>query len=178
MRQVTRGTLGTTYAPLLALLLGACDAGAPGADAPADSIGAIDSTAAAVPTSSSSGCARLPEALLERAVGFDVVMNDNSTGNCIATPASGAPADPTVDFRIEPRTAAYDYFSAQPDAEPVADLGDRAVWATLNETTGYVVAVRGGGSIIVGVARVDGIDAESRRIAEAVARTLIDSDRP
>ena len=134
-----------------------------------------DSIVAAGPISANDGCAILTEAQLEEAVGFDVVMNDNTTGNCVATPASGAPTDPTVDFRIEPRTTAFDYFSAQADAAPIANLGERAVWATLNETTGYVVTVAGGRSIVVGVGKADGVNAQSRRQAEAVARLLLEA---
>jgi hypothetical protein len=125
------------------------------------------------PISADAGCAVLDETALEGAIGYDLVMNDNTTGNCVATPASGAASLATFDFRIEPRTSAFDYFSAQPDATPIANLGDRAVWATLNETTGYVVAVTGSRAIVVGVGKADGVNAQSRRQAEAVARLLL-----
>ena len=130
--------------------------------------------APAGPPSVSAGCAILEETALEQALGHDVVMNDNTTGNCVATPASGVAGAPTIDFRIEPRVSAYDYFSAQPDAEAIPNLGERSVWATLNETTGYVVTVTGGRSIVVAIARADGVTAESRRQAEAVARLLLE----
>jgi hypothetical protein len=168
----------------LALLLGACDAGDDSAAMPADSIGSLentddipDSAVVTTPPGANDGCAIIGQPALERAVGFEVVMNDNTTGNCVATPASGDASAPTVDFRIEPRTTAYDYFAAQPDATPIAALGERAIWATLNETTGYVVAVKQGRSYIVGVGEADGVTATSRRQAEAVARLLLDGSR-
>ena len=178
--------LAASCAALLALIGTGCDANGGGdemaADTAANPFGiphdtddTPDTTVVAGPISASDGCTIVDEAALERAVGFDVVMNDNTTGNCVATPASGSAAQPTVDFRIEPRTSAYDYFSAQPDASPIANLGERAIWATLNETTGYVVAVRDGESIVVGVGKADGVNAQSRRQAEAVARLLLGS---
>ena len=161
----------------------ACDAGEDAPGTPGDSIGGLDSTAAAAdstiataPAPATDGCRLIDEVALERAVGFDVVMNDNRTGNCVATPASGDAAATTVDFRVEPRLAAYDYFAAQSDATPVAGLGERAVWATLNETTGYVVAVRNDHSFVVGVGEADGVDAQSRALAEAVARLLLEAE--
>ena len=158
-----------------ALLLAGCDGGRDDTGPPEESVATVDG--AATPDSGAApvgrGCALIEEAALEQAIGFDVVMNDNTTGNCVATPATGAPNDPTVDFRIEPRTAAFDYFSAQSDATPIEGLAERAVWATLNETTGYVVAVRAGRSIVVGIGDADGVDDASRERAEAVARLLI-----
>ena len=172
MRNVRRTA---AYAAMTLVFLAACDGGDDeDVRAAADSTG--DPAAASTTITaggSGSGCALVDEAALEQAVGFDVTMNDNSTGNCLATAASGAVTAPTIDFRSEPRTAAFDYFSAQPDATPVENLGDRAVWATLNETTGYVVAVSGDRSIVVGIGAADGVTADSRRQAEAVARLLL-----
>jgi hypothetical protein len=179
-------TLRVAAAALLLGLAAGCDAGGPDADTAADTApnpfgiphdtdDIPDSIEVPGPVSADAGCAIVDEAALEQAVGYDVVMNDNRTGNCIATPESGAASAATVDFRIEPRTSAFDYFSGQPDATPLANLGDRAVWATLSETTGYVVTVIGSRAIVVGVARADGVNAQARRQAEAVARLLLQS---
>lgn len=119
------------------------------------------------------GCTLLAEERVEEALGFDVVMNDNSTGNCLVTPADGSPSAPAVDFRIEDRVAAYDYFAAQPDAEPIEGLGDRAVWSTLNEMTGNLAVVLGDSAVVVAIARADGLDARARRQAEALARAIV-----
>lgn len=177
--------IAAASAALLAVVtLTGCDVANDDPDAVADTTNAFgiesnddvpDSIVPAGPVSADDGCTALDEAALEQAIGFDVVMNDNATGNCVATPASGDASAPTVDFRIEPRTNAFDYFSAQPDASPVANLGERAVWATLNETTGYVVTVSNGRSIVVGVGRADGVNAQSRRQAEAIARLLLEN---
>lgn len=125
------------------------------------------------PVSTRDGCAVITEAEVEEALGFDVVMNDNATGNCLVTPADGSPSAPSVDFRLEPRVSAYDYFAARPDAEPVPGLGDRAVWATMNETTGNLVVVLGGGTVTVAIARADGLDARARSQAEALATAIV-----
>ena len=170
--------LNLAAALALAAGLVACDVADDSPEPPADSIGLEnadpmpDSTIAGA-TPANDGCTLVDEAALERAVGFDVVMNDNTTGNCVVTPASGDAGETTIDFRIEPRLTPYDYFAAQPDATPIAQLGERAIWATLNESTGYVVAVLHGRSIVVGVGEADGVDEQSRRRAEAVARLLL-----
>lgn len=156
---------------LAALSLVACEDAGDRADLPpAD--GAPAAPADSTPLASN-GCAIVAEGDIEQAVGFDVVLNDNATDNCIATPADGSASAPTVDFRIEPRTNAFDYFSAQPDASPVLALGDRAVWATLNETTGFLVVVTGTRAVVVGIGKADGVNDHSRRQAEAVARILV-----
>lgn len=123
--------------------------------------------------STGAGCALLTEEQVEEALGFGVVMNDNTTGNCLVTPDDGSPSGPAVDFRIEDRAAAYDYFAAQPDAEPIPDLGDRAVWSTLNEMTGNLAVVLGERAVVVAIARADGLDARARRQAEALARAIV-----
>lgn len=155
----------------------ACDAPSDGArtgtDAGADTSSAADSTVAANNPTAGSTCAMVDEGAAERAVGFDVVMNDNTTGNCVLTPASGDPAAPAFDFRVEPRVSAFDYFSAQADATPIRGLGDRAVWATLNDMTGYVVVVDGSRAIVTAIAKADGLVPASRRQAEALARLVL-----
>lgn len=165
-----------------ACALGACDAGENEAGTGADSVATApfpntdhipDSTVAAGPVSADAGCAIVEEGAVERIVGFDVVMNDNTTGNCVLTPANGDPAAPAFDFRIEPRVTAFDYFSGQPDASPIQGLGDRAVWATLNEMTGYVVIVQGSRAIVTAVAKADGLAPGSRGQAEALARLVL-----
>ena len=166
---------------LLTLALLACDNGDESGsetarvarEAPAGTGEEGEAPAPAGPRSTSDGCAILTEAEVEEALGFDVVMNDNATGNCLVTPADGSPSAPAVDFRLEPRTAAFDYFAAQPDATPIAGLGERAIWATLNEMTGNVVVVLDGGTVNVAIARADGLDDRSRRQAEALARTIV-----
>ena len=156
---------GVAVVTVLAL---ACDGSEePRATSPADSAVEIS-----VPASR---CPLVAEAALEQAVGFDVVVNRSAGGNCIATPADGAVSAPTIDFRIEPRTAAFDYYSAQADATPIAGLGDRAVWSTVNETTGYVVAITGTSAVVVGIGKADGVNQHSRRQAESVARLLLRS---
>lgn len=124
--------------------------------------------------STGAGCALLTEEEVEEALGFGVVMNDNTTGNCLVTPDDGSPSGPAVDFRIEDRATAYDYFAAQPDAEPIPDLGDRAVWSTLNEMTGNVVAVVGGRAVVVAIARADGLDERARQQAVALAHEIVE----
>ena len=165
------------HAPAMILLcvLAACegddDARTATDAAPAQTATVSDSTTARLaPTGA---CALVEEAAVEQAVGFDVVMNGNSTGNCVLTPASGEPAAPAFDFRVEPRVTAFDYFSAQPDATAIPGVGDRAVWATVNEMTGYVVIVDGGRAIVAAVAKADGLEPVSRRQTEALARVVL-----
>ena len=182
--QLVRKNIGTAMLLGLCALAG-CDATNDGADdgaSPADTMtfermGADPDTTVAGPPSADAGCAVLDEAAVEQAIGFDVVMNDNTTGNCILTPANGDPAAPAFDFRIEPRVTAFDYFSGQPDAAPIPNLGDRAVWATLNEMTGYVVIVSGNRAVVTAVARADGLVPASRQQAERLARLLLASVR-
>jgi hypothetical protein len=177
--------LGAVVAPLaLALALSACDAGDESGrestrEAPAAPQGE-DTVRSAAPAvrSIGAGCAILTEQEVEAALGFDVVMNDNATGNCLVTAADGSPSAPAVDFRIEDRTSAYDYFSRQPDATAIAGLGERAVWATMNEMTGNVVVVLGGAVVNVAIARADGLDARARSQAEALARTIVAKRAP
>ena len=92
---------------------------------------------------------------------------------CSESPADGSATAPTVDFRIEPRAAAFDYYSAQAGATAVEGLGERAVWATVNETTGTLVVVTGARSIVVGIGKADGVSGESRTQAESVARLIL-----
>ena len=166
-----------------AIGMAACDAGSDRPDAAADSTGMVlsntdhvpDSAVAQGPISTGDGCAIVDEAAVEQAVGFDVVMNDNTTGNCVLTPANGDPSAPAFDFRVEPRVSAFDYFSAQSDATPIDGLGDRAVWATLNEMSGYVVIVSGNRAIVTAVAKADGLVPSSRQQAEALARLVLAS---
>ena len=127
--------------------------------------------------SARAGCSLLTEQQVEQALGYDAVMNDDRSGHCLVTPASGTSDAPAVDFKVESRVAAYDYFAAQPDAEAIAGLGERAVWATINDMTGNVVAVVGGRAVVVAVARADGLDRESRQQAEALARALVEALR-
>jgi hypothetical protein len=161
--------------------LGACDAGDEGADEGAASpntvnferMGEDPDTTVAGPPTATAGCAIVDQAAVEQAVGFDVVMNDNTTGNCVLTPANGDSTAPAFDFRIEPRVSAFDYFSGQPDATPIAGLGERAVWATMNDMTGYVVIVSGNRTVVTAVAQADGLSARSRQQAEALARLIL-----
>jgi len=162
------------------LTLPSCDGGdAPDAPGDADARGSAPTDTRARPGAdgrsapAASACSLADERRLERALGFDVAMNDNTTGSCVVTPADGSPGRPALDFRIEERTTAYDYFSAQADATPIEGLGERAVWATVNELTGNLVVVTGGRAIVVAIAEADGLTADSRRSAEAVARLLL-----
>ena len=167
---------------LVALTLAACDAApeptrreaertiAPDADTDAENGSSSDPR----PFSARAGCTLLTEQQVEQALNYDVVMNDDQGGHCLVTPASGASDAPAVDFKVESRVSAYDYFAAQPDAETIAGLGERAVWATINDMTGNVVAVVGGRAVVVAIARADGIDRESRQQAEALARALVE----
>lgn len=156
---------------LTAGVLGACDAGDDAAERTrARVVPAAESATVAAPNA---GCAIATEPEVEDALGFDVVMNDNATGNCVITPADGSPAAPALDIRREHRTSAYDYFAAQPDASSVPGLGDRAVWATLNEMTGTIVVVTGDSALTIAIARADGLDPRARRQAEALARLII-----
>ena len=180
--QFVRRLTGTAMMVGLCTLV-ACDAATDRADdsSAADSVtpgrtGSNPDMATPTPGAARAGCAIVDERTVEQAVGFDVVMNDNSTGNCVLTPASGDPAAPAFDFRIEPRVTAFDYFSAQPDATPIPGLGDRAVWATLNEMTGYVVVVSGSRAVVTAVAKADGLVPASRRQAEALARVLLEQN--
>lgn len=171
---VVAGAIGTA----------ACDAGSDRPGTAADSTGMVlqntddvpDSAAAQGPITTGDGYAIVDEAAVEQAVGFDVVMNDNTTGNCVLTPASGDASAPAFDFRVEPRVSAFDYFSAQSDATPIDGLGDRAVWATLNEMTGYVVIVSGTRAIVTAVAKADGLVPSSRQQAERLARLILASN--
>lgn len=155
----------------------ACDAPSDeartGTGAGADTGQVADATVAGTVPTTGAACAMVEEAAAEHAVGFDVVMNDNTTGNCVLTPANGDPAAPAFDFRVEPRVSAFDYFSAQADAAPIRGLGDRAVWATLNDMTGYVVVVDGSRAIVTAIAKADGLVPASRRQAEALARLVL-----
>lgn len=164
------------FATLGALAGAACDASDEGVSerTRARAVGSTDSGAVAV---TSAGCAIVGEADVEEALGFEVVLNDNSTGNCLITPADGSPAAPVLDIRREDRTSAFDYFAAQPDATPVSGLGDRAVWATVNQTTGSLVVITGESALVVSIARADGLDARERRQAEALARRVMGTRR-
>lgn len=182
--QFVRNYIGT--AMLLGLCtLASCDTANDGADDGTnqadtmtfDRSGDDPDTTTPGPVTANAGCAIVDEAAVEQAVGFDVVMNDNTTGNCVLTPANGDPAAPAFDFRVEPRVTAFDYFAAQPDATPIRGLGDRAVWATLNEMTGYVVVVSGNSAVVAAVARADGLVPASRQQAEALARLLLGTVR-
>lgn len=165
-----------------AVLLAGCDASdhtpaPPVAEPPARTLPLNEDGSPAEPprpASTEAGCAVLPADLLGRTLGYAVALNDNATGNCLVTAADGAPAAPAIDFRIESRTGAFDYFSGQPDAAPIPGLGDRALWATLTETTGTVVALVGTRTVVVSIAQADGVGANARRRAEAVARLLVE----
>ncbi len=161
------------------LAAGGCDAGEESRGESARVPAAPDSGAVGAGATGPmvAGCSIVPEAELEAALGFAVLMNDNAGGSCVITAESGSPGAPALDVRREDRTTAFDYFSAQADATPIEGLGDRAVWATLNEMTGSLVVVTRDSAVTIAIARADGLTPDDRRLAEAVGRLVVGAGR-
>ena len=168
----------------LALAFAACDAGpretresARGIEPDTGALASLDATPGVPndPSATGRACGLLTERQVEEALGFEVARNDNASGGCLVTADDGSPAAPTLDYRIEERTTAYDYFAAQPDADAVAGLGERAVWATMNDMTGQLAVITHGRAVVVAVSRADGLDTADRRQAEAIARAILEN---
>jgi hypothetical protein len=117
------------------------------------------STTTAASAPGRNGCSYLSEAQASSALGQPSRYRPRqpTPAGCTIEPASGDVFHgTTVDFRVAPGTAQYDFLAAQKDADKITGLGDRAVWLGAGSTRGNLAVVRGNTAVLVTITDLSG----------------------
>jgi hypothetical protein len=144
------------------------------ADRPPANGASSPATAAAAP----GGCSYLTEAQASAALGQESRYRPRqpTPAACTIEPASGDVFHgTTVDFRVAPGTAQYDFLAAQKDADKITGLGDRAVWLGAGKTRGNLAVVRGNTAVLVTITDLSGhrqLEQKARDFARLVLEHL------
>jgi hypothetical protein len=139
---------------------------------------APSSTASAASTPARTGCSYLSEAQASAALGQPsrYRLRQPTPAGCTIEPASGDVFHgTTVDFRVAPGTAQYDFLAAQKDADKITGLGDRAVWLGAGRTRGNLAVVRGNTAVLVTITDLSGhrqLEQKARDFARLVLEHL------
>jgi hypothetical protein len=139
---------------------------------------APSSTASAASTSARTGCNYLSEAQASSALGQPSRYRPRqpTPAGCTIEPASGDVFHgTTVDFRVAPGTAQYDFLAAQKDADKITGLGDRAVWLGAGRTRGNLAVVRGNTAVLITITDLSGhrqLEQKARDFARLVLEHL------
>ena len=81
----------------------------------------------------------------------------------------------TVDYRVAPGSAQFDFIAAQKDAQNITGLGDRAVWLGAGRTRGNLAVVRGNTAVLVTITDLSGhrqLEQKARDLARLVLEQL------
>jgi len=124
------------------------------------------------------GCSYLSEAQASSALGQPsrYRLRQPTPAACTIEPASGDVFHgTTVDFRVAPGTAQYDFLAAQKDADKITGLGDRAVWLGAGSTRGNLAVVRGNTAVLVTITDLSGhrqLEQKARDFARLILEHL------
>ena len=139
---------------------------------------AASSTATAASAPARNGCSYLSESQASAALGQPsrYRARQPTPAGCTIEPASGDVFHgTTVDFRVAPGTAQYDFLAAQKDADKITGLGDRAVWLGAGKTRGNLAVVRGNTAVLVTITDLSGhrqLEQKARDFARLVLEHL------
>jgi hypothetical protein len=97
--------------------------------------------------------------------------------SCTIDPASGdAFHGASVEIRVtRGDTRMYDFLAAQKSAEPLAGLGDHALWLAAGRARGNLVVVRGGDAVSLTISDLRGkgnVKARARAVATRILERL------
>ena len=136
------------------------------------------STATAASAPARNGCSYLSEAQASAALGQQSRYRPRqpTPAGCTIEPASGDVFHgTTVDYRVAPGSAQFDFLAAQKDAEKITGLGDRAVWLGAGKTRGNLAVIRGNTALLVTITDLSGhrqLEQKARDFARLVLEQL------
>jgi len=136
------------------------------------------STATAASAPARNGCSYLSEAQASAALGQPSRYRPRqpTPAACTIEPASGDVFHgTTVDYRVAPGSAQFDFLAAQKDAEKITGLGDRAVWLGAGKTRGNLAVIRGNTALLVTITDLSGhrqLEQKARDFARLVLEQL------
>ena len=139
---------------------------------------AASSTATAASAPARNGCSYLSEAQASAALGQPSRYRPRqpTPAGCTIEPASGDVFHgTTVDYRVAPGSAQFDFIAAQKDAQNITGLGDRAVWLGAGRTRGNLAVVRGNTAVLVTITDLSGhrqLEQKARDLARLVLEQL------
>lgn len=167
----------TPAAVAAGVLVVACMKG-PDRSAAERSTTAASGAANAASTPARNGCSYLSEAQASAALGQPSRYRPRqpTPAGCTIEPASGDVFHgTTVDYRVAPGSAQFDFLAAQKDAETITGLGDRAVWLGAGKTRGNLAVIRGQTAVLVTITDLSGhrqLEQKARDFARLVLEHL------